>query len=162
MPALCYMPSYFFKKLYRKNLSIPNQEMTQVKQMNDLAFPLVQSQQIYVQVDTQVIHTALNAFVKINSKLGRRNLHCKQLQCVAARQLVSVLLLKYVDDLIILALFLNHFQIIPEYFQNSSCYQNSQTYSCIIPTSLGQKVQGSISAIKLHGYIHNKKNYFLK
>ena len=71
---------------------------------------------LYVQVDTHVIHEALNA-LEVNSKLGRWNSHCKYLLCVVACYLVSILLLKCLDDLIIPA---SIFSIIPKLFRNNS------------------------------------------
>ena len=52
-----------------------------------------------------------NALVNVNSKLGRWNLHCKELQCVVAYYLVSMVLLKCVDNLIIH--YSHYSQIIP-------------------------------------------------
>ena len=124
----------------------------QIKQISEVAFRLVQPWQmreqmqlqtihllsmmqppklLYVQLDIPVIHRALNALVRVNSKLGRQNPHCKQLQCVVACYLVSMLLLKCVADLIISALF----SIIHILFHNNIYYQKSQNYSHIIPAS---------------------------
>ena len=61
-----------------------------------------------------MIHGALNALGKVNCKLGRLDLHCKELQCVITCYLVSTVLLKYVDVLIFSTLFFahNYFQIV--------------------------------------------------
>ena len=56
----------------------------------------------------------LKCTVKVDTKLGRQNSQCKQLQCIVGCYLASMLLLKCVDDLIILVLILNYSQIIPD------------------------------------------------
>ena len=68
-------------------------------------------------MDTHTIDRALNALVNVNSKLGRWKFHCKKLEYVVAFYLVSMLLLKYVDDLSIILIYaqlFNYAGIIPE------------------------------------------------
>ena len=63
-----------------------------------------------------MIHRASNALSRL-TLTQKKKLHCKQLRCVVAFYLVSMLLLKCVDDLIIPTLFsfiLDYSQIILE------------------------------------------------
>ena len=66
---------------------------------------------LYVTLDIHMIHRALNALVhvklKVNSTLERQNLHCicSYSVLLLIMYLVSLLLLKYADDLIIVILY---------------------------------------------------------
>ena len=77
----------------------------------------VTTQTLYVTLDTHIIHRALNALVKVkvNSMLLIQNLHCIYNYSVflLVMYLVSLLLLKYADDLIIITFYSQLFSIIP-------------------------------------------------